>query len=51
MLEDIHNEIRSKYPEFMPVYDCSKEAELNQALGKYQEHTYSLSSRDMSAEK
>jgi hypothetical protein len=27
------------------------DAELNQALGKYQEHTYSLSSRDMSAEK
>ena len=50
MLEDIHTEIRSKYPDFMPVYDCSKEAELNQDLGKYQEHTYSLSSRDMSAE-
>ena len=50
MLEDIHTEIRSKYPDFMPVYDCSKEAELNQDLGKYQEHTYSLSSRDMRAE-
>ena len=50
MLEDIHNEIRSKYPEFMPEYDPSMDAELNQALGKYQEHTYSLSSRDMSSE-
>ena len=50
MLEDIHNEIRSKYPEFMPEYDASKDAELNQDLAKYQEHTYSLSSRDMRAE-
>lgn len=51
ILEDIHNEIRSKYPDFMPEYDPSMDAELNQSLGKYQEHTYSLSSRDMSAEK
>lgn len=50
MLEDIHNEIRSKYPEFMPEYDPSMDAELNQSLGKYQEHTYSLSSRDMRSE-
>ena len=50
MLEDIHTEIRNKYPGFMPEYDPSMDAELNQDLGKYQEHTYSLSSRDMSAE-
>ena len=50
MLEEIHNEIRSKYPNFMPEYDPSMEAELNQDLGKYQEHTYSLSHRDMQSE-
>lgn len=50
MLEDIHTEIRNKYPGFMPEYDPSMEAELNQDLGKYQEHTYSISSRDMRSE-
>ena len=50
MLEDIHTEIRNKYPGFMPEYDPSMDAELNQDLGKYQEHTYSLSSRDMRSE-
>lgn len=50
MLEDIHTEIRNKYPGFMPVYDPSLDAELNQSLGKYQENTYSLSSRDMHSE-
>ena len=49
-LEDIHTEIRNKYPDFMPEYDPSMDAELNQDLGKYQEHTYSLSHRDMQAE-
>jgi len=50
MLEDIHTEIRNKYPGFMPEYDPSMEAELNQSLGKYQEQTYSISYRDMSSE-
>ena len=49
-LEDIHNEIRSKYPNFMPEYDPSMEAELNQDLGKYQEQTYSISYRDMTTD-
>ena len=48
MLEDIHTEIRAKYPGFMPVYDSSMDAALNQDLGKYQEMTYSFSSRDLS---
>jgi len=50
MLEDIHTEIRNKYPDFMPEYDPSMESELNQSLGKYQEQTYSISYRDMSSE-
>jgi hypothetical protein len=48
MLEDIHTEIRAKYPDFMPEYDPSMDAELNQDLGKYQEMTYSFSNRDLS---
>jgi hypothetical protein len=48
MLEDIHTEIRAKYPDFKPVYDSSMDAALNQDLGKYQEMTYSFSSRDLS---
>jgi hypothetical protein len=48
MLEDIHTEIRAKYPDFMPEYDSSMDAALNQDLGKYQEMTYSFSSRDLS---
>jgi len=47
MLEDIHTEIRAKYPDFKPVYDSSMDAALNQDLGKYQETTYSFSSRDL----
>jgi hypothetical protein len=47
-LEEIHTEIRIKYPDFMPVYDSSMDAALNQDLGKYQEMTYSFSSRDLS---
>lgn len=50
MLEDIHTEIRAKYPDFMPEYDPSMDAELNQDLGKYQEMTYSISQRDMRAD-
>jgi hypothetical protein len=50
MLEDIHTEIRNKYPDFMPIYDPSTDAELNQDLGKYQETTYSISNRDMRSE-
>jgi hypothetical protein len=50
MLEDIHTEIRAKYPDFMPVYDPSMDAALNQDLGKYQEMTYSISQRDMRRE-
>ena len=50
MLEDIHNEIRNKYPDFMPEYDPSMDAELNQDLGKYQEHMFNVSVRDMHAE-
>ena len=49
-LEDIHTEIRNKYPDFMPIYDPSTDAELNQDLGKYQETTYSISNRDMRSE-
>ena len=48
MLEEIHAEIRAKYPDFKPVYDSSMDAALNQDLGKYQEMTYSFSSRDLS---
>jgi hypothetical protein len=47
MLEDIHTEIRAKYPDFKPVYDALSDPEYNQALGKYQETTYSFSSRDL----
>ena len=47
MLEDIHTEIRAKYPGFMPVYDALNDPEYNQAVGKYQENTYSFSSRDL----
>jgi len=47
MLEDIHTEIRAKYPGFMPVYDALSDPEYNQAIGKYQENTYSFSSRDL----
>ena len=50
MLEDIHTEIRNKYPDFKPIYDPSMDAELNQDLGKYQEMTYSISYHDMSSE-
>lgn len=50
MLEDIHTEIRNKYPDFKPIYDPSMDAELNQDLGKYQDTTYSISSRDMRSE-
>jgi hypothetical protein len=46
-LEEIHAEIRAKYPDFMPVYDPLSDPEYNQALGKYQENTYSFSSRDL----
>jgi hypothetical protein len=47
MLEEIHAEIRAKYTGFMPEYDPSMDAALNQDLGKYQEMTYSFSSRDL----
>jgi len=47
-LEEIHTEIRIKYPDFMPVYDTSTDSVCNQDLGKYQEMTYSFSSRDLS---
>ena len=50
LMEEIHNEVKAKYPNFMPEYDPSMDAELNQSLGKYQEHTFSISSRDMHAE-
>jgi len=50
MLEDIHTEIRNKYPDFKPIYDPSMDAELNQDLDKYQDTTYSISSRDMRSE-
>jgi hypothetical protein len=49
-LEDIHTEIRSKYPDFMPIYDTSTDSVCNQDLGKYQEMTYSISQRDMRME-
>ena len=47
MLEEIHAEIRAKYPGFMPEYDALSDPEYNQAVGKYQETTYSFSSRDL----
>ena len=50
MLEDIHTEIRNKYPDFKPIYDPSMDAELNQDLGKYQDTTYNVSSRDIRSE-
>ena len=49
-LEDIHTEIRSKYPDFMPIYDTSTDSECNHDLGKYQEMSYSISQRDMRRE-
>lgn len=49
-LEDIHTEIRSKYPDFMPIYDTSTDSVCNHDLGKYQEQTYSISQRDMRRE-
>ena len=50
MLEDIHTEIRAKYPNFMPIYDTSTDSECNHDLGKYQEMSYSISQRDMRRE-
>ena len=50
MLEDIHTEIRAKYPNFMPIYDTSTDSECNHDLGKYQEMSYSISQRDMRSE-
>jgi len=49
-LEDIHTEIRAKYPNFMPIYDTSTDSECNHDLGKYQEMSYSISQRDMRSE-
>jgi hypothetical protein len=49
-LEDIHTEIRAKYPDFMPIYDTSTDSMCNHDLGKYQEQTYSISQRDMRRE-
>jgi len=49
-LEEIHTEIRAKYPNFMPIYDTSTDSVCNQDLGKYQEMTYSISQRDMRRE-
>ena len=46
MLEDIHTEIRAKYPGFMPVYDAAKD-EFITADPKYLDTTYSFSSRDL----
>ena len=50
MLEDIHTEIRAKYPNFMPIYDTSTDSMCNHDLGKYQEMSYSISQRDMRSE-
>jgi len=49
-LEDIHTEIRAKYPNFMPIYDTSTDSMCNHDLGKYQEMSYSISQRDMRSE-
>ena len=49
-LEDIHTEIRAKYPNFMPIYDASTDSMCNHDLGKYQEMSYSISQRDMRSE-
>ena len=49
-LEDIHTEIRAKYPNFMPIYDTSTDSMCNHDLGKYQEMSYSISQRDMRRE-
>ena len=49
-LEDIHTEIRAKYPNFMPIYDTSTDSECNHDLGKYQEMSYSISQRGMRRE-
>lgn len=49
-LEDIHTEIRAKYPNFMPIYDTSTDSVCNHDLGKYQEMSYSISQRDMRRE-
>ena len=46
MLEDIHTEIRAKYPDFMPEYDAAKD-EFITADPKYLDTTYSFSSRDL----
>ena len=49
-LEDIHTEIRAKYPNFTPIYDTSTDSMCNHDLGKYQEMSYSISQRDMRSE-
>ena len=49
-LEDIHTEIRAKYPNFMPIYDTSTDSMCDHDLGKYQEMSYSISQRDMRSE-
>lgn len=46
MLEDIHTEIRAKYPGFMPEYDAAKDEHIT-ADPKYLDTTYSFSSRDL----
>lgn len=45
MLEDIHTEIRTKYPDFMPDYDAIKDEYIT-ADPKYLETAYSFSNRD-----
>ena len=45
MLEDIHAEIRTKYPDFMPDYDAIKDEYIT-ADPKYLETAYSFSNRD-----
>ena len=46
LLEDIHTEIRAKYPDFMPEYDAAKD-EFITADPKYLDTTYSFSNRDL----
>ena len=46
MLEDIHAEIRTKYPDFMPDYDAAKDEHIT-ADPKYLDSTYSFSNRDL----
>lgn len=42
LLEQIHDEVRSKHSNFMPIYDPSMDTEIGYEVGKYQDNLYSV---------